>query len=216
MNLFKKLFKYSFYLIASIVLYALLSILISYIIVNKDSDKAEDSETIYLHTNGVHTSVILPVIYMSEELKKDMILPDKHKYAKFGWGDRNFYLNIPTWADFKIKYALGAFFLDNPTLMQVTTYNNQRQDWIPVKVNKEEVIKMNNYLEASFKNGAKKNKTVIAQTIYSSNNTFYLANGSYSPIKTCNTWVNNGFKESGLKASLWTLFDFGIINKYKK
>ena len=57
---------------------------------------------------------------------------------------------------------------------------------------------------------------LVPQKLYGANNSFYRANGSYSPIKTCNTWVNDGFKESGLKASYWTLFDFGLLNKYSK
>lgn len=50
---------------------------------------------------------------------------------------------------------------------------------------------------------------------YSVLDDFYKAKGSYSLIKTCNTWVNSGFKYSGLRASLWTPFDFGLINQYQ-
>jgi hypothetical protein len=30
-----------------------------------------------------------------------------------------------------------------------------------------------------------------------------------------NTWVNEAFKKSGLKACLWTPFDFILIEKHK-
>jgi len=73
---------------------------------------------------------------------------------------------------------------------------------------------MNNYLENSF-DISTGSKVIIPQDLYKNHDTFYKAIGSYSPAKTCNTWVNNGFKESGLKASYWTLFDTGLLNKYK-
>ncbi|MBL4888255.1 MAG: DUF2459 domain-containing protein, partial [Flavobacteriaceae bacterium] len=47
------------------------------------------------------------------------------------------------------------------------------------------------------------------------NDDFYKANGSFSCLKTCNSWANSAFKESGLKSCFWTPFDFGLINKYK-
>jgi len=47
------------------------------------------------------------------------------------------------------------------------------------------------------------------------NDDFYKAKGSYSCLKTCNSWVNSALKMSDLKCCYWTPFDFGIINKYK-
>ena len=215
MHVLKKLTKYSLYLIASIFLYALLSVLLSYITVNKNSVNPSDSETIYIHTNGVHLSVILPVKSMTTKLKEDLVLPKKHNYAKFGWGDKNFYLNVPEWSNFKIQYALGALFLDNPTAIHVSTFKRRRKNWIPVKINKEELGKMNTYIQNSFDISTNGKKITIPQSLYTDHDTFYEAQGTYSPAKTCNTWVNNGFKESGLKASFWTLFDFGLLNKYQ-
>jgi len=214
MKIIKRLFKYSLVLILGIFIYIIFSIVLSNIIVNENSDNPNDSETIYLHTNGVHLSVILPVNSMSTSLKNNLTLPSNHRYAKFGWGNENFYLNVPTWNEFKIKYALEAFFLDTPTAIQVTTSMLAMKSWIPIKISSEELIKMNTYIENSF-DLSTGNKVVIPQNLYTNNDTFYKATGSYSPIKTCNTWVNNGFKESGLKASYWTLFDTGLLNKYK-
>ena len=38
-----------------------------------------------------------------------------------------------------------------------------------------------------------------------------LAEGSYSCVKTCNSWVNLALKESDLKSCLWTPYHFRII-----
>jgi len=216
MKILKTLLKYTAFLLLSIVLYILFALLLSFITVNENTETTQkDVETIYLHSNGVHLSVILPIKSMSEKLKNNLVLPNNHRYAKFGWGNENFYLNVPTWSDFKFKYAFEAFFLNTPTAIHVTTNKSTRKNWVAVKVNAEELMKMNSYLENSFKVNTKGNKEIIPQNLYTNYDTFYKAIGSYSPAKTCNTWVNSGFKESGLKASFWTLFDFGLLNKYE-
>jgi len=45
---------------------------------------------------------------------------------------------------------------------------------------------------------------------------FYRAKESYSYFNTCNSWVNKGFKESGIKACYWTPFDFGLLKKFEE
>lgn len=134
----KKTVKYCCYSIAVVVVYVLFSIVLSYITVNENSENKNDLKTVYLHSNGVHLSVILPIKSMSDVLKKDLILPESHQFAKFGWGDKDFYMNVPTWNDFKVKYAFGAFFLDHPTLIHVKTYKSKQERWIPIKANEED------------------------------------------------------------------------------
>ena len=58
-------------------------------------------------------------------------------------------------------------------------------------------------------------KIILKNKGYTSNDDFYKAKGNYSCFKTCNSWVNTGFKESGLTSCLWTPFDFGLLNKYQ-
>lgn len=213
---FKKGIKYCFYILASAIIYVLFSILISYSTVNKNSDNVADSETIYIHSNGVHLSVILAVKSLSDALRKDLTIPKHQKYARFGWGDKNFYLNVPTWNDFKFKYAFGALFLNNPTVINVTAEFAAKKSWVAVKVSEDELLKINTFLTGSFEENIIGNKITVPQDIYGPNAFFYKAKGSYSPIKTCNTWANDCFKQSGLKASYWTLFDFGLLDKYTK
>ncbi len=44
---------------------------------------------------------------------------------------------------------------------------------------------------------------------------FYEAKGSYSFMKTCNTWANSALKSAGQKAALWTPSDKGIFRHYQ-
>ncbi|MFY7669805.1 DUF2459 domain-containing protein [Tenacibaculum sp. MEBiC06402] len=211
MRFIKKTIRYTSYFLSSIVGYVCISILLSYITVNKVQEKS--SQHIYIASNGIHLSVIIPEEYLSVELKKDLQLKTNTKFIRFGWGDVNFYLNTPTWSDFKMKYALGALFWNNPTLIEVNPKKAFNPKWTPVPVNSNQLEKLNKYIFDTFKINHN-SKIRIKQKMYP-NSQLFEANGSYSPIKTCNTWVNTGFKESGLKASFWTLFDFGLLHKYQ-
>lgn len=194
-------------------MYVLSSIILSYITVNKEQPNNR-TKKIYLNTNGVHLSIILPVDAISKDLQSGIPIPYGQKYARFGWGDEEFYMNVPTWDDFKLKYALGALFLDKPTLMEVSYYRMIQEKWIEIDVTEEQLQKLNEYIAASFKLDEQQNKRLIKQDLYP-DLFLYKANGSYSPVKTCNTWANSAFKQSGLKASWWTLFDFGLLKKYE-
>ncbi|AUC15936.1 hypothetical protein BTO06_12590 [Tenacibaculum sp. SZ-18] len=211
MRFIKKTIQYTYYFLLSIIAYIGVSILLSYITVNKIQEKS--SQHIYIDSNGIHLSVIIPKEYLSDKIKKDLQLKIDTKFVRFGWGDVNFYLNTPTWKDFKMKYALGALFCDNPTLIEVNPKKSYNPKWTEVPVNSNQLEKLNNYIFDTFKI-KHSSKIRIKQKMYP-NSQLFEANGSYSPFKTCNTWVNTGFKRSGLKASFWTLFDFGLLNKYK-
>ncbi|CAM1345630.1 DUF2459 domain-containing protein [Tenacibaculum amylolyticum] len=213
MFIIQKLIKYITYFLSSILVYLVFAILISFITVNKEQAIIH-SKQVFLSSNGIHLSLIIPSQELSEELKKDLYIPSNASFVRFGWGDENFYMNTPTWNDFKLKYALGALFLNNSTLLEVKPIRYPRDHWKKVPVNDTHLQKLNAYVAAAFQKNSNDTKIVLQQNMYP-NSQLYKANGSYSPIKTCNTWVNTAFKESGLKASYWTLFDFGLLNKYR-
>lgn len=213
MKFIRKIVKYLGYSFLSILFYLIISILLSYITVNKQPIK-NPTTFVYLSTNGIHLSLILPAEHLSKEVKQGIFLPTDSKFVSFGWGDENFYLNTPTWSDVKLKYAFGALFLNNSTLLEVSSYHFQLKKWVKVPVNSEQLHKLNEYITGAFKTDGDTQKILINQNMYPTSQLFK-ANGSYSPVKTCNTWVNTGFKKSGIKASYWTLFDFGLLNKYK-
>ncbi|CAL2075547.1 DUF2459 domain-containing protein [Tenacibaculum sp. 190524A05c] len=212
MHFIKKSLKFSLYFLVGIAVYLLFAVVLSYITVNKKQQASDKS--VYLSSNGIHLSLIIPKNELNDAVLKDLNLPYSCKFVRFGWGDVNFYLNTPTWNDFKFSYAFGALFLDNPTLVEVNAKNILNPDWTRVPIRTEQLEKLNIYIQKTFKLDHSNHKVTIEQKMYP-NSQLYQANGSYSPVKTCNTWVNTGFKRSGLKASFWTLFDFGLLNKYQ-
>src|SRR3954463_856759 len=96
-------------------LYLLTAYILSRISVDKEADDSKDV-TIYIKTNRVHTDIVVPVkndqfdwskdVQFANTISKDSI----EKYVAFGWGDKGFYLETPTWGDLTFNTAFKAAF----------------------------------------------------------------------------------------------------------
>ena len=215
MKILKFILKFLLGIIAFPISYLLISLILSLIPVNTDSNDQEDEYTIFLSTNGVHLDIILPLELMDAGLLEGLNKTPTDRYFGVGWGEENFYLNTPQWSDLSIKTAFKAAFMDNTTLLHITRYTSKNSNWVEVKLNKTELHHINQYVLNTFQLDPDGGKTLLTGTGYSSQDDFYKAQGSYSFHHTCNSWVNAGFRESGLKAALWTPFDFGLMGKYE-
>ncbi|WP_405207506.1 DUF2459 domain-containing protein [Aquimarina sp. LLG6339-5] len=215
MKIIKKLLKWLLFILLIPISYLIISLILSAITINSKTSHKELSKSIYLTTNGVHLDIILSKKNIDSMLLSGIKYDNTDNYLSFGWGDKNFYINTPTWGDLTFNNALKAMFLKSSTLMHVTRYKQKHSDWIEIKVNEIELQKLNTYLLNTFEKDEKEMKIILKNKGYSSKDDFYKSKGSYSCFKTCNSWVNTGFKESGLKSCLWTPFDFGLLNKYR-
>lgn len=202
------------YILLIPVSYLLVSLVLSWITVDQINSASDLNKTIYLSTNGVHLDIVLPKNAIEDDLLSGLKHTTSDRYLSFGWGDENFYLNTPTWGDLTIRNAFNAVFLNSTSLIHVTRYQNKRSDWVEVKVDDKELQKLNNYILNTFKLNKDNQKIWLKNQGYTAVDDFYKAKGSYSFYKTCNSWVNTGFKQSGLKSCVWTPFDFGLLNKY--
>ncbi|MGZ5245061.1 MAG: TIGR02117 family protein, partial [Bacteroidia bacterium] len=205
-------------LILFLILYIILAISISRISVNEDKiTEAKDVE-IYIHTNGVHTDIIVPVrnfqIDWSKEIKfTEVKAPDSgFQYLSFGWGDKGFYLNTPTWADLTFRTAFNACFGLSTSAMHTEFYKrvNENENCRKLYISQTEYADLIKYIRASFQCDNDGKFIHLKNVSYNARDAFYEAKGKYNLFYTCNTWANNALKSSHQKACLWTPFDSGI------
>lgn len=215
MTLIKKLIKYIGFVLLLPLGYLIIAVITSLITVSTEPSELPTPHTIYLTTNGVHMDIVLPKTLLTENLALQLHQQPSDKFVAFGWGDENFYLNTPTWGDLTFKNAFGAMFLKSSTLMHVTRYRSVQKRWIPIHINQDQLKALNDYIAGTFQNTADHRIQLLPNKGYTSQDNFYKAKGSYSCFKTCNTWVNAAFKQSNLKACLWTPFDFGLLMHYE-
>ncbi len=198
-----------------LVLYFLIALVLTYITVNNNDPTDADTQTVYVHTNGVHLDLIFPVAYLDTEFQKQLELDSSVRYVSFGWGEKDFYLNTPQWKDLTVKTAIRALFLPSETLMHIYRLDHLGSDVKPIAMNKEKQQNLLKYIQDSFQWDAHGNVFKLKGQGYGQNDEFYKAEGSYSLFKTCNSWVNSALKQSNLKACAWTPFDFGVMQKYE-
>ena len=219
----KRLLKFFLFFIFSIALYFLCAITFSRISFEKENF-AEEEITGYILSNGVHTDIVVPtttpqynwksLLNYSHTLSNDSTL----KFTSFGWGDKGFYLETPTWDDLKFSTAFKAAFGLSHSAIHVTYYNDMKESETckSFKLTKAQYFRLINFIKKSFVlNENSEVLNIETNLLYGKNDAFYEANGSYSLFKTCNTWTNSALKICGQKACLWTPFASGIFYQYK-
>lgn len=207
-----------------LLIYGLSAFCLSRIAVNSDVEQRDDV-TIYILTNGVHADLVLPIKTEIKDWSKTVKFENTSgndtiaKFVAFGWGDKGFYLETPTWADLKVKTALSAAFALSTSAIHTTFYKSlkESENCKVIKISSDDYINLVNYIDSSFERSKEGDFIhIVTDANYGTNDAFYEAVGRYSLFKTCNTWTNNGLKSCGQKASLWTPFDTGIFYHYKE
>lgn len=210
------------FLIVFVGAYLLAAFGLSRIPVNRQPQQPGDDVTIYIRSNGVHTDIVVP---LANEIRDwSSSVPAIHtvaadstmKWLAFGWGDKGFYLETPTWAELKASVAFKAMFFLSSSAMH-TTYTHEPLEGEACRkilISKEAYQKLVRYIEESFDKDSSGNNMVVANAHYGDHDAFYDAKRTYNLFYTCNTWANSGLKACGQTACLWTAFDKGIFHWY--
>lgn len=225
MKLLKKIVRYllrTLLVIALLVImYLLCAFLFSRIAVNDDFVQPAQGITIYIESNGVHTDIVVPA--RNGIMDWTAKLPYQHfekadtsfEYIAFGWGDKGFYLDTPTWADLKFSTAFEAVFFLGSTAMHVTYKRQPPKEFKlsrKIVITEEQYRKLIAYIVSSFQE-SNKNFIPIAHPGYSKYDCFYEAHGTYSFLKTCNVWTGEGLDATGVRVGWWTPFDSSVFNE---
>lgn len=222
MKILKFLAKGLLSLLLLMFLYLVAAIVGSAIPVNTDQPQGGDI-TIYLRTNGVHTSFIFPlqndIIDWTNYTDPTHTLSKRSnfRYVSFGWGDLEFYRKTPEWNDLQFPVAFQAVFLSKPSALHVEFLDviRFRQPTLPVNISYSQYEALSEYVINSFQKDQSGEVQQVKELHYDQTDAFYRAERSLHFFYTCNTWVNNGLKKANLRACLWTPFDEGIFFQYR-
>lgn len=178
----------------------------------KETIVCEELESVYLVSNGIHLDLVFKKEQLDEEILKRLQVSNRAKYVAFGWGDKDFYLNTPTWNDLTVRTLLKALFWKSESAMHVTDYRMKSSQFVTVELCSVQVEILKQYIESSF--ATKAGKVTEIGKGYGKQDRFYEANGSYNAIKTCNEWVNIGLKKAYIKTAVWSPFDDAILDYF--
>ena len=207
-----KFFKYIFFiLVSSVGLYVLLAYTLMFFPSKGSQTNSPKEQKIYILYDSMHTDIVLNL--ESSKIGWNKLLPEviqerKKGYIGFGWGDKETYLNTPTWDDLKISTALKALFLNTPSLLHVGYYRDihRYQELKEVSLTQKQFDTLEQNLKREFDK-----KPQYEAKGFSRDDAFYASNRSYNAIDTCNTWSGDRIRESNIRMSYWTPFSFNVV-----
>ncbi len=170
--------------------------------------------TIYLTSDGFHTNFIVPVettaYRWQDHLNLDAVggqPASTYRYLQFGWGDRRFYMETPSWDQVKPTEALRAlFYWDNDSAIfvkghpQVPQYPNEQLKCL--RLGRTDFLALMNFIDGTFRVSADGSKQRLGSG-QDRESSFYAANGSYSVLKTCISWTADGLRAANVNTPLW-------------
>lgn len=170
---------------------------------------------IYVEDNGIHTGIVLPKHAAGvgfDDLVHAGDLADPrhaaHGWLSIGWGERNFYLGTPTWADVQPATILAAATGSDAVVLHVGHLPDPAGEpgVYPVTLSPDQYRRLVTAIRASF---AERTAPVRG---YGPSDAFYVARGRYSAIATCNAWTGRMLRAAGVPMGAWTPFPVTVTS----
>ncbi|OVE46105.1 TIGR02117 family protein [Chromobacterium violaceum] len=182
---------------------------------NRDWRPPSSGIPIYLDSNGVHTSLIMPV--KSDAMDWTTAFPPEHirrtdryahsPYISIGWGSKVFFLTIQNWEDLSVGKALAALAFDQSVLhVEYLPQPKEGKDTRRILVSPEQYRRLVDFIRASAPLDARGRAAQEPGYHYYDNDAFYAAHGRYNPIVTCNQWTRDALAAIGVRTALWSPF----------
>jgi len=185
--------------------------------VNRDfrsTPLAAGGVAIYLRTNRVHADIVLPTHQRSHDWSVTFpatqmrALINPAPWIAFGWGDRAFMLQTPTWRDIRLGTSLRALAGVGPGAMHVE-YVARPDDFevAQLRISEAQYARLVEAIRNSFRYASDGKPIRIDAPGYSDADAFFEAVPVYSWRFTCNEWVRTILSDAGLPAPLWAPFE---------
>jgi uncharacterized protein (TIGR02117 family) len=173
--------------------------------------------TIFVADNGVHTGIAVPLRNAVMDWRglvpaSDLQQPAEGDYVLIGFGDRDFYLETPSWSALSPGTAFNAAFGGGEAVLHVEHLATPREDdeFRAVTLTPDEYRWLADYIQAQFRRDGTGRTIVIPGRGYGGNDAFYEADGGFSLIANCNEWTGRALRAAGVRMGLWTPLAQGV------
>ncbi len=167
---------------------------------------------IYVVGDGMHTNFWIPVrspifdwTQQVREVGKQPL--SAYRYLQFGWGDRIFYMETPSWSEVRPTNALRALFAPhNAAALLLKGYDRPPQSGPEtvrcLNLSPADYLALMAFLQASLQRDAQ-GKPLRLGSGQDGDSSFYAATGQYSILRTCNSWTADGLRRANVNTPLW-------------
>ena len=175
--------------------------------------------TIGLETNGVHTSLVLPLVTRAKDWRDnfpvtDIARPDRaYTHVSISWGEREVFLDTPTWWDLSPLTVIKVLTRGGDALAHIAFYvrPGAGDDLRPIHLTEAQYVRLVRSIEEHLAPVGTRRK----YPGYGSSDVFYDAGGLYTAVNTCNQWTANRLADAGVRIGRWTPLQGGVMKWVK-
>jgi uncharacterized protein (TIGR02117 family) len=173
--------------------------------------------TVWITASPIHTAIIVPVSAEGIDLSltfRPTDLPDPAdmgQYLAIGWGDRDFYVNTPTWSDLTLSTLTSAVIGSGQSVLHVDHIARPEDaaKLRPVRLTRAQYQRLIAAITATLTRG--RDGLPHAEPGYGSRDLFYASTRAYHGGNTCNVWTGDMLAAAGVRTGLWSPMPQGII-----
>ena len=181
---------------------------------NSEWREPKEGIEILVGSNGVHTELVVPLVtpekdWRAEFPATDTALPGRdYTHIAIGWGEREVFLNTPTWWDLSPLAVLRIIGVGGDGLLHVSHYVRPApsDDFRPLTLTPAQYRHLVASIERAMPRGPR-----VRYPGYGPQDVFYEAPGHYTATNTCNQWTSDRLAEAGVRTGRWTPFAGGVM-----
>ena len=181
---------------------------------NGDWREPASGVEIMVGTNGVHTELVMPLVTPEKDWRGDFPAADlalarsDYTHVAVSWGEREVFLNTPTWWDLSPMTVLRIAGVGGEGLLHVAHYVRPApsDDLRPLTLTNAQYRRLVAAIERSLPRGER-----VRYDGYGPQDVFYEAPGEYTATNTCNQWTSDMLAEAGVRTGWWTPFAGGVM-----
>jgi uncharacterized protein (TIGR02117 family) len=181
---------------------------------NGDWRAPEQGVVIMVGRIGVHTELVVPLVTSEKDWRGDFpaedlaLVRDDYTHVAVSWGEREVFLNTPTWWDLSPMTVLRIIGVGGEGLIHVAHYVRPAPSDAnrPLTLSREQYRRLVAAVERSLPQGER-----VRHDGYGPQDVFYDAPREYTASNTCNQWTSDMLAEAGVQTGWWTPFAGGVM-----
>lgn len=186
---------------------------------NSDWAPPEDGVDIMVETNGTHTSIVVPIVSDQKDWRESFpsaarAVPsgEMPTHIAIGYGEREVFLNVPTWGDLEAGTALRIATVGGDSLLRVSHYVRPApsQYHRPLRITYDQYAQLVAAIERAIPELPPGETREELRGTYV-DDAYYDALGDYTMGNTCNSWVGDRLADAGIPMGLWTPLAGGVM-----
>lgn len=184
--------------------------------VNRGFPDNDDGVEIIVATNGVHTSIAVPL--RSADMDWTRVFPPSetanpfrpYTHVAISWGERAVFLDTPTWSDLSPLTVLRVMSVGGDALYHVEHWVRPApsENFRPMRISREQYRRL---VRALLRDLPQRTPGRAVYPGYTDQDVFYDARGTYTVYKTCNEWTGETLRMAGIETGAWTPFAGSVM-----